>query len=303
MNPDYIRGPSLPGTFEGKECTLYFERRGVEHAENVVLIMGAFATMRHYDELADILAKSGYNVLTYDHRGIGKSSVRKKMVRHTSTLLANDCVDLLDHVFGRAKIHVYGAWMGRCVAQYVALALKAQDRLSSLYLAVTSRGSLLRVLLPQPLWKLIIKNFILKKDPEQMVRSLVPKCFSEDFLRTTDASGRTMHDRFVDKWTREYPAWFSFADPDITASQCSVFATHYLSSAALRPLLGSPVTVHIAEHDDLMPPSKQRELAAILAARVVSFASGHMAAGPEHARFLAALLQHLRTNSESRGLI
>ena len=68
MDPDYERRPCECGYYDGSECRLYYERRGTEHTPNIVLIMGAFATLRHFDELADMLASSGYNVLTYDHR-------------------------------------------------------------------------------------------------------------------------------------------------------------------------------------------------------------------------------------------
>jgi hypothetical protein len=36
------------------------------------------------------------------------------------------------------------------------------------------------------------------------------------------------------------------------------------------------VTVHIAEKDDLMPPSKQLELGHLLQAKLIVFAGGHM---------------------------
>lgn len=108
----------------------------------VVLIMGAFATRRHFDELADFLASKGCAVLSYDHRGIGKSTCSIPSETQTSVMLANDCVALCDHVFGRAaSVHVYGASMGGCIAQHVALTFLRISRLKSLYLAVTTRGN------------------------------------------------------------------------------------------------------------------------------------------------------------------
>ncbi len=147
----------------------------------------------------------------------------------------------------------------------------------------------------------MVKNFIIKADPEQMIRSLITKCFDEEFLHTEDSQGKPMNERWVEKWTREYSDWFSFADVEITASQCSVFATHYLSERELSALRGRPITVHIAEKDELMPPSKQRELARILQARAVTFAGGHMGGEADKRRFYDELLRHLR--GASQGVI
>ena len=216
-------------------------------------------------------------------------------------MLAHDCIELINHVFGCARVHVYGSSMGGCVAQHVALLLNSHNRLESLYLAVTSRGSFVRIFLPQALWRFMVQNFIIKADAEQMIKSLITKCFDEEFLRTEDSYGKTMKERWVEKWTREYSDWFSFADVEITSSQCSVFATHYLSERELSALRGRPITVHIAEKDALMPPSKQHELARILKAQVVIFAGGHMGGDADKRRFQDELLRHL--SGASRGVI
>lgn len=55
MNPLYVSTPAksgqvpLPGT---TGLSIYYELRGIEHEEKVLLIMGAFATLRNFDELA-----------------------------------------------------------------------------------------------------------------------------------------------------------------------------------------------------------------------------------------------------------
>jgi hypothetical protein len=144
----------------------------------------------------------------------------------------------------------------------------------------------------------MIKNFIIKADAEQMIQSLITKCFDEEFLRTEDRNGKTMKERWAEKWTREYSDWFSFADVEITASQRPVFATHYLSDRHLSALRGRPITVHIAEKDELMPPPKQRELARILQASTVAFAGGHMGGEADKRRFYDGLLRHLRAASQ-----
>lgn len=296
MDPDFVSKPEQTGVFGLTDCSLYFERRGISGTENVVLIIGAFATLRRFDQLADHLASSGFNVLTYDHRGIGKSTVIDKRKAQSSTMLAKDCVLLLDHVFGSSsKIHVYGASMGGCVAQHVALELQKQNRLDSVYFAVTSRGWYFQLNLWQRVWKWIVQYLLVKREPADMVGSLLPKYFSQEHLQSKDGHGVTMEERWVKKCTEEYCKWYCFADVDICASQISAFTSHYLSEDSLRPLRDVFCTVHIAENDELMPVAKQRDLARILQARTVVFKSGHsVGTQGELDLFFHAVLKHLR---------
>jgi pimeloyl-ACP methyl ester carboxylesterase len=298
MNPHYVTGEHLVGTLDVKDAgTIYYELRGRSDQPKVVLIMGAFSTLRHYDEVADFLSSNGFCVLTYDHRGIGRSTALRTDEAQTSKMLASDCVALSDEVFGdTASIHIYGASMGGFVAQHVALMLQTSKRLKSLYLAVTSRGPYFTMPLPQSVWKFLVKNLIIKSDPHAMVMYLVPKCFDKEFRETVDEkTGRTMGQLWEDKWTREYRDWFSFADLDATASQCAVTGTHYLSADDLKPLVGCNVTVHVASQDELMSPAKQQELADILKAKVARFDGGHLLGRAQKTKFFETLLGHLRS--------
>ena len=102
-----------------------------ESTSKVVLVMGAFGTRRHFEQLAEHLSRSA-EVLTYDHRGIGKStsSGKDRGVSQTSDLLAADAMALLDHVWhtgaGADGLHVYGASMGGMVVQKLVLLLLAR---------------------------------------------------------------------------------------------------------------------------------------------------------------------------------
>lgn len=300
MDPHYESTHDKNGWVEIPDCgTIYYELRGISNTENICLIMGAFATLRHYDELADFLASKGYRVLTYDHRGIGKSIAAKPFERQTSSMLAKDCVCLINEVFGRtALVHLYGASMGGCVAQHAAFHLLSEGRLLSLYLAVTSPGNFFtRIPLPSCVWKFVLSRFLIKANPRDMMQDLVPKCFDKDYLLEMDESGRTMQELWTEKWTVEFEEWFSFHNVTACASQCSVFATHYISSAKLQSLIRNklPITVHIAETDELMPPAKQRQLGDILQAKIVTFQGGHMGVAKEKAKFFDGILTHLRS--------
>jgi alpha-beta hydrolase superfamily lysophospholipase len=150
MDPFYVSTPvqtgqvALSGT---PGLSIYYELRGIEHGEKVLLIMGAFATLRTFDELAvsysycspglvcmmcdrvrltprrvvqDCLAK-GYQVLTYDHRGIGKSvnASGRPLETQTAEMLAQDALALVNAVWGEAeRFHIYGASMGGSLLRY-----------------------------------------------------------------------------------------------------------------------------------------------------------------------------------------
>ncbi|KAJ3063007.1 hypothetical protein HDU99_005016, partial [Rhizoclosmatium hyalinum] len=141
MDPLWQSQPATTATFTistHPSATLYYELRGrSDSPRKVVLLMGAFATLRHFDQLADTLtANYDCQVLTYDHRGIGKS-VPSLITNQTSDLLAADAMALLLHIWGTGhKFHVLGASMGGMIAQKLAILLLRQQnpQLASMYL-------------------------------------------------------------------------------------------------------------------------------------------------------------------------
>ena len=113
----------------------------------VVMIMGAMATLRHFDEIVEYLIEhypSSIEILTYDHRGLGYSKTSTTVVtteRQTSSLLARDAYQLINHVWsGQTPVHVLGISLGGIIAQELALFLIPEQRLLSLYMGITTRG-------------------------------------------------------------------------------------------------------------------------------------------------------------------
>lgn len=113
----------------------------------ILMIMGAYATLRLYDELVEYLVEhypSPVEILTYDHRGIGNSKISTTSVRNerqTSKLLAHDAYQLINHVWNnQVQVHVLGMSLGGSIAQELALLLVSEQRLLSLYLGITTRG-------------------------------------------------------------------------------------------------------------------------------------------------------------------
>ena len=297
---------------------LHYELRGsAEAPQKVVLVMGAFATRRHFEQIADFLAATGgVEVLTYDHRGIGKSvsTSSDRGASQTSDLLADDAVALLDHVWPKGQqpnssgLHVYGASMGGMVAQKMALRLLARVPgghlpLRSLTLAVTARCYGLARFVPigAGFYRFVLP-MALASTPTALVDSLLPKCFSPEFARTPhprDPGGRTMGELWRQRWVAEFDDWWSLRNIEATAAQATVAGRHYTTSAEIATLRdsGLPILVVTAAQDELTPPAAQRELAELLHARTHSSPGGHMGSAKELADICSAVAAHIAAAS------
>ncbi len=115
------------------DVELYYERRGT--GEPLLLIMGMSGNTGHWGEafLQDL--ERTFEVIAYDHRGIGQSAEHWDpfTIRH----LADDAVALLD-ALGLERVHVCGISMGGMVAQEIAI--NAPERVRTLTLGCTYCG-------------------------------------------------------------------------------------------------------------------------------------------------------------------
>jgi len=282
------------------EVKLYYEIRSSTNESSqeslkMIMIMGAFATMKHFEEQAQFLVNyfaskhTSIEILTYDHRGIGKSA-STQVIRQTSRMLANDAFLLMNQIWGiNSSIHVFGASLGGMVAQELALLLIPSNRLRSLYLAVTSRGSYVRPMAFGPrIWSKMMP-FLIKKDHENMVRNvLLPATFSPETLKIKGEIYATL-------WINEYDQWWAFDNAKACACQCSAASSHYLTNegAALIREANVPITVQIATQDKLMPPKKQQELAELLNAKTIIFDQGHMGDDDVKKQIYQSIIEHI----------
>jgi len=115
------------------EIELDYERTG--SGPPLLMIMGMSGTALHWGEPFLEALRRDFEVIVYDHRGVGASSRLEGPV--TTTQLAQDAAGLLA-ALGIESAHVFGISMGGMVAQELALA--HPERLLTLILGCTYCG-------------------------------------------------------------------------------------------------------------------------------------------------------------------
>ncbi len=122
----------LPGV------ALEYEVAGTPGAPRLLLIPGSGSDLRRPPRMQDEAALAErFEVLAYDHRGLGRSVPDDPHREPTMGEFGADAVALLDHV-GWDTCLVLGVSFGGMVAQ--ELAVQAQERIERLCLACTSPG-------------------------------------------------------------------------------------------------------------------------------------------------------------------
>jgi pimeloyl-ACP methyl ester carboxylesterase len=143
---------------------LHYERRG--QGAPLLLIQGMGANGTHWGEpfLAEL--EPDFELILYDHRGIGRSAPLQGG-GVTVPGLAADALTLLD-ALGIDAAHVLGISMGGMVAQELALA--APERVRTLILGATScGGTQARATAPEVVQRLT--TVALSRDRELMLRT------------------------------------------------------------------------------------------------------------------------------------
>lgn len=98
--------------------TVNYEISGPEDGTWLVLVNGLADDLQSWGAQVPAFTKAGYRVLSYDNRGIGKTSRPKGP--YTSELLATDLHSLLQHLEIKS-FHLLGVSMGGMIAQSYAL--------------------------------------------------------------------------------------------------------------------------------------------------------------------------------------
>jgi 3-oxoadipate enol-lactonase len=107
------------------EIQLDYERSGNPSAPPLLLIMGMSGTALHWGEPFLELLRRDFDVIAYDHRGVGASTPLEGSV--TTRQMADDAAALLD-ALELDSAHVLGISMGGMIAQELALDHREQVR-------------------------------------------------------------------------------------------------------------------------------------------------------------------------------
>ena len=144
---------------------LHYERRG--QGPPLLLIQGMGANGTHWGEAFLLALERDFELVLYDHRGIGRSASVPQGTGVTVPGLALDALALLD-ALGIDTAHVLGISMGGMVAQELALA--APQRVRTLVLGATScGGTQSRATAPEVVQRLT--TVALSRDRELMLRT------------------------------------------------------------------------------------------------------------------------------------
>ncbi len=115
-----------------QDIELYYEIHGEGYP--IVLIRGLGSNADHWYRQVPAFS-SGYKVITFDNRGIGRSD--KPDGPYTISMMAEDTLGLMD-ALGIWKAHILALSMGGMIAQEIAL--KYPRRVNGLVLACTHCG-------------------------------------------------------------------------------------------------------------------------------------------------------------------
>jgi pimeloyl-ACP methyl ester carboxylesterase len=236
---------------------LYYERRGT--GEPILLIMGLGATTDYWGEgFLEKLARH-FSVVTYDHRGIGRSD--RTSADFTVIGLAEDAAGLL-RALKIASAHVVGFSLGGMVAQ--ALAARHPEVVRRLVLAGTSAGSRTRPALSiETLSRL--SDAMVSADPAQAVQAGLDANVSADSAARPEV--------------RE--AWINLVSGTrmpLRTIQRQLKAAQAHDGADLLRSITSPALVVHGSEDRLVEPAHADELAAALPDARVALVpgAGHM---------------------------
>ncbi|KAG5926215.1 hypothetical protein E4U53_003117 [Claviceps sorghi] len=168
----------------GGPLNLYWEVHG-EGPTKILLVMGLGGTLTGWQNQTLHFGHTHgdkYSVLVFDNRGIGRSDA--PLARYTTSDMARDAVELLDHLGWTSprQVNLVGISLGGMIAQELACLIP--HRLQSLSLLCTSAHVQSDKPLPQAIW-LRLKLFRPKSDDEA-IRDTARSILTLPFLAAAD---------------------------------------------------------------------------------------------------------------------
>lgn len=156
------------------------------HGPNkIIWIMGLGGFMRQWQRQTKDFGhtqRDKYTCLVFDNRGMGDSDA--PLLRYTTSEMARDTVELLDHVgwTGEREVHVVGISMGGMIAQELAVLIPT--RICSLNLISTAP----RIVRTLPFLENVRNriNMVIPKGLDEQVEKLKKDLYSDKWLELPD---------------------------------------------------------------------------------------------------------------------
>jgi 3-oxoadipate enol-lactonase len=223
---------------------LFHQRRGT--GEPLLLIMGMSGTHLSWGEpfLADL--ERDFDVVVYDHRGIGRSDPETQAFSIAD--LAEDAAGILD-ALGWDEAHVFGISMGGMIAQ--ELALRHPERIRTLTLGCTYCGGPGSALAPQATIDKLSAG-MMSGDRELAIRNGFEVNVSQAFA---DEPG---HYETFRTMAKALPA-----PVPVIMLQMQAIAQHD-TSARLPALTGLPTLVIHGDEDAMLPVQNGKLIASLI---------------------------------------
>lgn len=208
-------------------------------AQTVVLINGLADELESWAYQTPALLEAGYRVLSFDNRGIGRTS--KPAGPYSSALLAADAKGLVD-TLGLTDFHLMGVSMGGMIAQTYALAYPGDLRSLTLACTYAAPGPFCSRM--YSLWADIARV----QGVPTVMRDVTLWAFTLDFFQTRQAE------------LIEFETAMRFMDQPVHAylAQLAVIQNH--DTSAELGAITVPTLAIAGEEDILIPTRLSRDL-------------------------------------------
>ncbi|KAI7887700.1 Alpha/Beta hydrolase protein [Mucor mucedo] len=281
---------------------LYYELHG-NGPEHVVLIMGLNASCLAWERQTKYLAETGkYTVLIFENRGMGLSDAPGGL--YTTSQMAQDVIDLLDHFGWKDKVHLDGVSMGGMIA--LELASTWPERIASLVLTSTTSGRQV------PPWKAIstLSRLMFVRDPKLKVGHALTLIYPPEWLLSKPEEEDLQHyETNRDMSTALFLARIERSRPQTLGGnigQTAACLRHYVSDQRLLKIkeAGIPVLVMTGTWDNLVNPKNSHHLAQVLDCQLEIFeGSGHGLPGEQAVRYNKYLDEHFSKAALKKAVV
>ncbi|KAF9976879.1 hypothetical protein BGZ73_007587 [Actinomortierella ambigua] len=262
---------------------MYYEKTG-NGPNKILLVMGLNTPGSAWEPVE-------YTTVTFDNRGVGSSDSPKGL--YSTSQMAQDTIELLNHLGWKQDVHLVGVSMGGMIS--LELFLADPKRFRSLVLTSTNAGRSP----PQFVTVSFLLRTILEKNADLRIKMVVDALYPKSWL---DKS----HVDFPDKQNREvcFEALVRrFAEvprqslhANISQSLAALF--HHVSAKRLAEIkaTGVPVLVLTGTDDNFVRPSGSYYLSKELDCPLLVFEGSGHALAVEHKYTYCRLLEEIVQN-------